>query len=252
MTKYLEVCEGYCFGAWGNTPGYYLLTKIDYNKYLKQILPNITNTIDNIDGIYVDRDQDEIILFNNANINKIYSIHYILPYFYKDKSLQEIKQFIINFIDKSTIYLKDNTNLENNQQLLEILSAFNFIDSAKKEKWNFDWFRTFCKDFDPYKEIDENNCGNYSELKNEPYCTTRYPNNFKNLGEADEDFNWSLCTKSVVTSKISILDIKKNSDNLQKWIKMILSPRFTNDSIQLFTWICRNNAVNTDRILHIL
>jgi len=238
---YITICKGTCFGGFGNTPGYYLLSQIDYNAYFKEIFPEIMIS-SNVDGIYVENDQDEIIFFNIKNLNKMSIINYILPYkFYsKTDNIENAKIFIQEYIRTSALYKSDEKNVEYREKMIDIIKEFNYINHEKKQLWNFSWFLTFCEKYNPYEDINitESNCKKLfnSKLHTEEYCIKRYELNLTNdhmYVECDHDDNITL-----TTNKISILNIKEHSELLKDWMKKI--NYFNNDKLQIYHSICNN------------
>ena len=254
MDLYFGICEHSCFGGWGNTPGYYLLTSIDYKAYFKEILKDIVS--EDIDGIYVDRDQDEIILFDNLGLTTTPQIQYILPYTFKDADSEEIKCFINKYINASNNFISDQKNETYKIQLKELFIQFNEIDSSNK--WNFDWFQVFCKNFDPYQDMnqygtDSEKCELIdSQNKQKDACIKRYPINPSNIGLV-EDYNayeyFDCDNEFFNSSKISILDIKTHSDTLKMWIRTILSDNFSDSRLNMFDSICNNRTIMLDRTI---
>jgi len=106
---YSESCTENCFGSFLNIGGYELLTKIDYNQYFDDIGICIKDPEYIIDGIYVPNDQDEIILLNNDKL-QIKDIVYITPYTYKDKSKEEIINYITKYIRLQNNFKTNITN----------------------------------------------------------------------------------------------------------------------------------------------
>jgi hypothetical protein len=243
---YNKKCENECFGGWANTPGYYIISSIDYNAYLREIMPDIMND-NTVDGIYVENDQNEIILFNNNKFNSEYSKQYILPFSFKDKNKEEITSFITNYISACDLYLSDKTNQENKDNLSSIFKQFNHIDDV--HKWNFDWFKVFCKDFDPYTNINPETCTQVNQ-KDKLKCTKRFPINSDNLNliydpdevECSDDYE-------LLSSKLSIINIDEHSKLLREWIDMILSPKFSDNNLNMLSSICLDRTAQINRDL---
>jgi hypothetical protein len=254
LGNYINIwCQEQCFGGWANTPGYYILSKIDYNAYLKEILPDIVT--EDIDGIYVARDQDEIILFNNDKLDTNYNIKYILPYTYINKSTDDIKKFILEFIEKYNKIPRNVKDLNGSSELTDFKNIYIEFNKINNEtKWNFDWFQSFCKEYDPY---DNPKCIDELPVPTPTDCTEKamiksYPLNPDYLGLIDWDMDQYNCGyNNFYSSKVSILDICKHKDILLKWIKAITTDdKFDETNIRLFNEICKNGPVMLNRILY--
>jgi hypothetical protein len=249
--KYLQDCEVKCFTGWSNTPGYYLLSNIDYNKYLREIIPNIMKDIE-IDGIYVERDQDEIILFNNSKINDEVGINYILPYyFYENKDIEKAKQYILDYDKKSKRYLDNKDDKQTQQELINKYKQFSYINESGISIWNFDWFFTFCEKFNPVNFVPNvENCPTLSakNLLDDENCVKRYQMNPLNTGIEEEniDYGFLSCDSPKFTNKISISDVSQ-SKSLELWLKNIT---FFNDKIlNINDYICNNRIAMLNRVL---
>ena len=108
LTIYNKVCRS-CFKSWYNTPGYYLLSEIDYNRYFKEI--GLIKETEHIDGIYVEVDQDEIVLFDTSLVKKEDTL-FILPYSLMDIPLIEKQEFIKKYIDLTKTVSQTYRNAE--------------------------------------------------------------------------------------------------------------------------------------------
>ena len=252
---YISSCENSCFMGWSNTPGYYILSQIDYNEYLKLLIPTIVKDI-SLDGIYVEKDQNEIILFNTKKLNKDkITINYVLPYKFYNKldeenyeNYENAKKFINNYNEKCKNYLNDNTNETNKKDIIDIFKEFNYIDNELL--WNFDWFTTFCEVYDPYEDIDitESKCKElFKKKENEnTNCTKRYPLNPAALN-IEEDYGYFECTIPRSTSKLSILNIREHSQLLKNWMNKI--EYFNEGKLKIFNSICLDRKIGLNRIL---
>ena len=253
--NYYSTCSYQCFRGWANTPGYYLLSNIDYNKYLKSIIPEIIGD-KKIDGIYVERDQNEIILFNTDKLSDKFTINYILPYIFyqeKEKKIDLAKDFILDYDTKCKEFLEEPDNKEKQGKLYEKFKEFGYINGNEenKELWNFDWFFTYCENYDPYKniEIDEKNCKTLfaREMNKNENCIKRYITNPTYLGISEEDTGYVFCDSPIFTSKLSILNIDKNSEKIKDWLLNI--NYFTEDKLKLSALICIKREAQLDRVL---
>jgi hypothetical protein len=238
--------------GWSNTPGYYLLSQIDYNSYFQEILPKIMYNIV-IDGIYVERDQNEIILFNTDKLNKEYTVNYILPFkFYdmtqkEEANIERAREFILDYDRKCNAFRTDIEIEENQTQLIDKYKEFSYISEDKSKQWQFDWFFTFCENYDPYTELvpNELNCKTLSETKDNEgntlltnqNCIKRYSTNLV------EDNDFFECPSQKFTNKLSILNIEDVA-KLKIWLSNI--NYFTEEKLKLFGSICRDR----ERILH--
>ena len=219
ITGYRIGCEISCFGGWADTPGYYLLSCIDYNAYFKEL-----KIIDyDIEGIYIEQDQDEIILFNLTNItsyNAPNNIYYIFPYMLKDLSFVEKKNFIKKYICYSCDYKKTK---KLSPSFISMLNNYKNIN--KDDKWNFSWYKTKCSLYDPYTEIyddkkpvNEKGCAEFES------CKHRIPSYIK-----DENTGITDCIKPWKSNKISIENLN-NIKYLLDYIEQIKTwndPKFT-------------------------
>lgn len=145
ITAYKLRCEVECFGGWTNTPGYYLLSKINYNDYLKEL--GILKLYEKIDGLYIENDQDEIVMFNLEKI-KQKKINFILPYSLHLGPIDVHEKFIERYIYN----LKNRTVLDNYNNILKQIFFFNII--SRGVEWNFDYFQTPCFKYNPYIPIE--------------------------------------------------------------------------------------------------
>jgi hypothetical protein len=259
--EYVRSCEQQCFRGWSNTPGYYILSNIDYNKYLKEV----TGIEVDFDGIFVERDQDEIILFNNSKLDEKYNKNYILPYYFynPDRSLDDAKEFIMDYDEKCEAFLADtkHKNVLAQLNLLEKFKKFSYINSEGTKLWKFDWFSTFCEKFNPYTElnVNEENCPTLfkENLQTNENCTKRYPMNHTNLG-IEPDYRYTMCNAPkpepeisfdppLLTSKLSILNIVEDSDALQEWLREI--NKFNELNLDIGKDICKGRQAMLDRVL---
>jgi hypothetical protein len=238
--KYIDLCKSGCFGGWVNTPGYYLLSNIDYNLYFNNILEDIIPYDSKIDGIYVERDQDEIILFNNTNLSDISIPNFILPFYINTED--KAKEFINNYDKVVLEFLDDKNNEDKQKAIINLFKKFNHIDESGINKWNFDWFKTYCENYNPYKEVDISNC-THPEFTNpeKEKCRIRFPVNII----LDDEFQDPECD-NFLSSKLSILNIKSHSELLSKWIDNIKTDKFSENTLQLFE---DNFCINRQNIL---
>ena len=247
--KYIEKCKLSCWGGWANTPGYYLLSSIDYNSYLKQILPDIIPREMTLDGIYVDRDQDEIILLNMDKINPEPSIQYIIPYFLINKPIEDIRDFVNNYLRVTDEFLKNPTDVTKQTRLFELFKRFNYINEAGTHKWNFTWFTSFCKNYNPYnsrKTIERAECGVAPELPD--LCLKRYPIDHSEIGQV-EDYEQYMCDHERYSSKLSILEIEEYNEMLLEYIEDLKSDKVSDRSLGLFESSCTDRRAMLNRIL---
>ena len=219
LENYQLLCGVGCYTSFMNTPGYYILSQIDYNNYFIDIGLISKGTI--IHGIYVENDQDEIIMFDNNSINNIDTINsfYILPYSYIDKNIEMKKEFITNYITKvSTLNSKNYKKVR--KDLVNILSDFNMINEIVNiNKWDFDWFESPCILFDPYK------------IQTCDDCSLRRPTSYKYYKYQKNFDNDKKCTKK--SNKISILNPTiENIDNMRNFFDFILTNK--ESELQLF------------------
>jgi hypothetical protein len=249
---YINNCKSGCFAGWSNTPGYYLLSNINYDAYFKSIFYDIINEDMTVDGIYVENDQNEIILFNNTDMYDTPKINFILPFYIE--TIEDAKSFIINYDKTVEEFLKNNeeSKADNNKQIavINLLKKFNHIDELGTKKWNFDWFKTYCENYDPYEKLDKFNCTNpeFADPDKEK-CVKRFPANPKNIGLYDYDYD--LDCEDFLSSKLSILDIETHSNLLKEWIDIIKNNIFSEEKLKLFenNLICKNSKITLDRIL---
>ncbi len=261
---YLSKCSNECFAGWANTPGYYILSSINYNSYLKEIMEDVIGS-NQLDGIYVENDQDEIILFNNDKFESVNKIQYVLPYSYKEKTDEEIKSFIKKYDDACILYMSKDS-IENRQigkrNLIELFKLFNQIND--EQKWNFDWFQVYCKNYNPYENTNEDTCELKGKVVDEVdevdkvgkvkcyklKCSKRFPINFDAL-RVDFDMDQFECNDiySFLNSKLSILNIDGHSRLLRDWIDMVLSDKFSESNLNISSQICLNRTAQYNRIL---
>lgn len=146
MKIYKIDCSNGCFRGWVNVAGYYLLSMIDYKKYLKEI--GLTH--DDIDGFYVENDQDEIILFDTKLINKV-EVYYVFPYKKCDLLVRDKVDYIKDYIYWKNEY---NDNSSEYQFFIEFIIDYNTI-LDESNKWEFNWYNTSCEKYNPYEPISE-------------------------------------------------------------------------------------------------
>ena len=230
VNGYKRGCKNGCFMGWTNIPGYYLLSCIDYNKYFQEI----GVTTQDIDGIYVEQDQDEIILFD-PSLLELRDTYYIFPYTYKSASIEDKKNFMEQYINFSTQY--NQTKLRN-PLFLHLLDKYTFIDDF--EKWGFDWYKTECDYYDPLKEIfddskpeTEKGCAEYKQ------CKKRY---ISRVMSYDEN-----CDVTFKSSKISIFNLK-NANLLQDYMNCVKT--WNKSLFEDVAVLCKDPSLNDfDRIL---
>lgn len=203
VNGYKRGCKNGCFMGWANIPGYYLLSCIDYNKYFQEI-GIITQ---DIDGIYVEQDQDEIILFD-PSLLELRDTYYIFPYTYKLKNIEDKKKFMEQYINFSTEYKQTKIH---NPYFLELLNKYTFIDDS--EKWGFNWYKTECDHYDPLKEIfDDSKPETEKGCAEHKQCKKRY---ISRVMSYDKN-----CNVTFKSSKISILNLK-NANLLRDYMNCI-------------------------------
>lgn len=137
LDKWSGYCEASCFAGWANTPGYLLLSKINYNKYFKEL-----KLIEgDVTGIYVHNDQDEIIMFEPLNkVNKIP----VFPYDVLNASSDAQLEFIVKY---KTLPLPEFMN-----HCVKPYIYFMGVDNIRNT-WDFGFFKTKCVTYNPYKPI---------------------------------------------------------------------------------------------------
>ncbi len=220
INQYRYKCEDECFGGWANTPGYYLLSSIDYNEYFREL--EIIKQYDTIDGLYIENDQDEIVMFNLENIIKT-QVNFILPYQLRNFSNEVHVNFIERYID----------NFKNNQidDLLEQMYQFNIV--YNEVEWDFNYFHTPCFNYDPYISI-ETNCAKDMQ------CKVR-------RGSIDDNYQWAMVQGKgcdFKSHKLSLSDMN-NINDFKKYVKFIKTCNF-NHLLEL----C-NNITTIDEIARI-
>jgi len=212
---YIENCKDTCFGGWGNTPGYTLLTLIDYNKYLVDI--GLIEGGTSVHGIYVERDQDEIILLKNDDCLVTNNVSFVLPYEFVNKPRIDAQAYIDTYIKYATeLKNTEKTVVENYNNRAEFINhviPYAYIDNNKK--WDIDWFFTQCVNYNPYKEIREN-CA-----RNLP-CKFRKPGDFDRLITSkyiwENEYETNCSDENVwKSSKISLVDM----DNMEYFVQYI-------------------------------
>ena len=216
LENYQLLCSIGCYTSFMNTPGYYILSQIDYNNYFIELGLIEKDTI--VHGIYVENDQDEIIMFDNDCIKNIDNMNsfYILPYSYIDKNIEMKKEFITNYITKvSTLNAKNYKKLR--KDLLYYLSDLNNI--LTDNNWDYDWFESPCILFDPYI------------IQTCDKCSLRRPTSHKyHKYQTIFDNDKSCSSKS---NKISILNpTPENIDHMHKFFDFILTNK--ESDLQLF------------------
>lgn len=155
--EYRNNCMFTCFGGWTNTPGYFLLQSIDYNSYFHEI--GILDISTRVSGLYIPRDQDEIVLFGDIGTKINYlSRSYVLPYSYIDRDPQDSAQFIENFIRSIGEY-KVTANVDSLLNISRYSFEYNIVrdetDNDIEREWNFSWFLTDLTNFNPYLTQEE-------------------------------------------------------------------------------------------------
>jgi len=228
LKYYTEICVERCFRGYIDTPGYYLLQSIRYNDYFNEI--GIKEISDEIIGLYVPNDQDEIILFNNDQLN-INDIIYVVPFSLEDKDDTIIKDYIKNYIIFAT-------NLKNSLENSYEIFARHFIKLAGKiniddtrltvyNSWYFDHNGSYCKNFDAYThemtECPKDEKGNDLKIINyiDDNMYQYYMNNTQNQSE-----------HKIKNSKISIYNLE-DIDKLRIYIEF-LNTRAVESVLQLF------------------
>ncbi len=172
--------------------------------------------------------------------------------FYKEKNIDLAKEFILDYDKKCQLFLKNTDDTAIQTQLFEKFKEFGYINE-EKELWNFDWFFTFCEKYDPYENIviNQNNCKTLFDKKidGNENCIKRHITNPTNLGisESDADYSYFLCDSPIFTSKLSILNIDKNSEKLKDWLLNI--NYFTEDKLKLSNLICIDKQAQINRVL---
>lgn len=146
MKKYKKDCNKKCFGGWLNVPGYYLLSVIDYKEYLKEI--GLTH--DDIDGFYVENDQDEIILLDTNLIRQV-DVYYVFPYRKISLPLSDKIEYIENYNYWKKEY---NDDSKEPQTFVNFVTEYSTIQDDYHE-WGFGWYSTSCEKYNPYEPISE-------------------------------------------------------------------------------------------------
>jgi hypothetical protein len=137
LDQWSGYCEASCFAGWANTPGYLLLSKINYNEYFKEL----KLIDDDVTGMYVNNDQDEIIMFESLNrVNKI-------PVFPHDV-LNVSSDAQLEFIEK----YKTLPEHEFMKHCVKPYIYFMGLDNIRYT-WDFGFFKTKCVTYNPYKPI---------------------------------------------------------------------------------------------------
>jgi hypothetical protein len=212
LTQYINACKRSCFMGWTDTPGLLLLSGIDYHNYFKEI--KIIDADVNIDGFYIPQDQDELILFNTELVDRVDSL-YILPYSFIDKKKEDKIEFIQNYMKFKDEYNKNNLNL----QFLNIIKEFNIFD---KNTWNFNWYRSGCKDFNPLTNIEEtcSKCSRYfQKLEDHLYLSYNWKNNDCGKGLSFKLQLEFMSEENIVKLKkyIDFIKTANNNGNIDLW-----------------------------------
>jgi len=245
IDKYLKNCKEGCFGGWVNTPGYYLLSKINYNNYFRENLGVETDVI----GLYIESDQDEIVLFDNSNIG-LESINYILPYSYINADITDVKSFISNYVAGykewsgvlNSIY--NDNNIKMFKDFIKIISQYNYIDIDNQIPWGFNWYKTACNPYDPLKDINkQDNRLNTCALRQPIYSD--YPEYDWSLFD-----NYSKCQKEWKSSKISIDDMGY-VQNLLEYLNKIKSGDWSVKNINISD-LCISTSTISDTTRQLL
>ncbi|CAH6420009.1 Hypothetical protein HVR_LOCUS1059 [uncultured virus] len=211
---YLTRCLDSCFGGWTNTPGYFLLQSIDYNRYLTEI--GIITPGTQIDGLYISQDQDEIVLFGTINSLIQYLFRsYMLPYKYISENLTVAAQFIENYIRNIGDYKRSRLG-DNLVDIAQISQEYNMVND---KEWNFSWFLTDVTNYDPYSTQEE--------------AGYQYKIDINNV---EQRFEHRLTTRS---SKISIENISLLKPNLRMLIDTILN-KWRSDNFEGVDQLCEN------------
>ncbi len=246
---YMVTCRWTCFGGYGNTPGYTLLSVIDYNTYLANIGLISKGTV--VHGIYVESDQDEIILLDNYDCLSTSNISFVLPFQQKYFHVAGAQDYIDKYVNYATEFLKKSEktvsqDYENKANFINHVLPYAYIGDPKKEeeeknggkKWDIDWFFTPCERYDPYEEISTNCAKNLS-------CRFRKPGNVEKQGGTgdvwggryayiweDEYMTNCLAEEPSIwkSAKISLGDMK-NVNSLRKYIK-IIKTKWTESKLQ--------------------
>ena len=237
---YIKQCDYSCFGGWANTPGYTLLSLIDYNKYFIDIglMPNKTV----VHGIYVERDQDEIILFKNNDCVEHNDISFVLPYEFTDKPIADARTYIDTYIKYATE--RKNQNDKNRQNFIDHVIKYAYISSDKK--WDIDWFMVACDNYDPYTKIIDNCAKDLSCKLRRPLNPDRQASTVLSPDVVDEYFEH--CTDPMKSSKLSLLDMD-NIGALRNYIDIIKTNWVEKNIGRLKYCSMPSTAADTFRIL---
>ena len=192
---YIKNCEASCFKGWANTPGYYLLGKIDYNSYLKEI----TCIDKNIVGLYIEKDQDEIVLFDQS-CYKLFDKFYVLPNMLKQhkNNTSYLEEYIDNYLRLARFIESYPYNYKYKLQFILHVDWYNYITLHKL--WTINWMAAPCANFNPYKHI-KDDCAKDQD------CQL-----YNNMYDDDHTINQH-CTKKHVykSNKITL----ENMDDIQ-------------------------------------
>ena len=173
-----------------------------------------------VHGIYVESDQDEIILLKNDDCLDTTNVSFVLPYEFGYKSLEYAQTYIDTYIKYATeLKNTEKTVVENYNNKAEFINhviPYAYIDN--NNKWDIDWFFTQCINYNPYKEIRENCARNL-------LCKFRRPGGVdrliaSNIWENDEYMTNCSDENAWTSSKISLVDMGNMKYFLQ-YIKII-------------------------------
>jgi len=230
---YSELCTSNCFRSFINIPGYYLLTCISYNDYFNEI--GVKDSCDEIIGLYIPNDQDEIILFNNE-ILQINDIIYIIPFSllnnYTD-NYDDIKMYISKYIELANNLIITDIDNETYIEKFELfenhiikLGGKIFINDGEllnlANSWYFDYFATYCTNFnsrtheltDCPKDEDGNELIDHKFLQYTDYNLYKYY-----INPRQEQKKLTTVHK-IKNSKQSIYNIS-DKDQLDKYIELL-------------------------------
>jgi hypothetical protein len=227
LNIYRDVCKS-CFRSWYNTPGYYLLSEIDYNSYFKEI--GLIKEKEHVDGVYVEVDQDEIVLFDTSLVKKEDTL-FILPYSFINKPLIEKQDFIKKYIDLTKTftesYHKRNIPPDLLKDFFNILSEFNMFNN---NYWNFTWVDSGCLNFNSLENIEETCSPNINctrSLNEDTYTIASIINNY-----------WKKNNCKGVTYKLQLENMSEyNITELKKYIEFTKTNNDKNN-IDLLTNVC--------------
>jgi hypothetical protein len=146
-------CGETCFAGWANTPGYLLLSSIDYNSYLNEL--GLKKEKDNVIGLFIERDQNEMAIFSDTKFKPEIEVYPIFPYDLLKLNASKSYTKFFNLYRKYAGEILNNNFTNAAKFITECVFPYVAFTNSSSEttNWDIDFYKTKCDIYNPHTKI---------------------------------------------------------------------------------------------------